>query len=208
MKLIDISHVLGNDTPVYPGDCKLILTEDKTLKNDGYSSFLLTSGLHAGTHIDVPKHMVGDDRTASDFPVDCFSGRGVLLDVRGEYLIAMRPCFEGIVGEGDVVLLHTGFDRWYGKASYYTDHPLVSAELADFLISRKIKMLGMDAPSPDRPPHDIHKALLENEVFLLENLTNLEALHSAGDFEVFALPLKISAEASFVRAVCRTLEEG
>ncbi|MCL1981998.1 MAG: cyclase family protein [Clostridiales bacterium] len=208
MKLIDISQALNNDTPVYPGDSKLSLVEDKTLKNDGYSSYVLTSCLHTGTHIDVPMHMTGDDRTAADFPVDCFSGRGVLLDVRGEYLIAMRPCFESIVGEGDVVLLHTGFDKWYGKVSYFADRPSVSKELSEFLISRKIKMLGMDMPSPDRPPHDIHKALLESGVILLENLTNLEALQGIGDFEVMALPLKIAAEASFVRAVCMMREEG
>jgi kynurenine formamidase len=67
-------------------------------------------------------------------------------------------------------------------------------------------MLGMDMPAPDYFPFDFHKELLTNGIFLLENLTNLQELLGVNDFEVIALPLKIAAEASFVRAVCRIME--
>lgn len=40
---------------------------------------------------------------------------------------------------------------------------------------------------------------------MLENLTNLNSLLGIDSFEVMAFPLKICAEASLVRAVCRTL---
>jgi len=203
MKLIDISHVLGAETPNYPGDAALSLTKRRALESDGWTSYLLTSGLHTGTHIDVPMHFLHDDKTAADFPVDCFVGDGVLLDVRGETRIAMKPLYEGMALTGSVVLLYTGFDAHYGAEAYFADHPEVSEELGDFLISRKIKMLGMDMPAPDRPPFALHKALLANGIFVLENLTNLGSLQGIGNFEVMALPLKITAEASFVRAVCR-----
>lgn len=203
MKLIDISHILDNETPVYPGDHDLSLTKCKTLEKDYYTSYLLSSCLHTGTHIDVPMHLINDNRMVSDFTLNSFAGKGVLLDVRGESTIAMKPCYKEKIKEESIVLLYTGFDKKYGTDEYFTGHPAVSADLGDFLISRKIKMLGMDMPSPDHPPFTFHKALLSNEIFVLENITNLQELSGISNFEVIALPLKISAEASFVRAVCR-----
>lgn len=63
----------------------------------------------------------------------------------------------------------------------------------------------MDMPAPDYPLFTYHKALLSNEIFVLENITNLQELLRVSEFEVIALPLKISAEASFVRAICRII---
>jgi len=205
MKIIDISHILSDETPNYPGDYELSLTKRTTLERDCYTSYLLSTCQHTGTHIDMPMHLLPDDRMASDFPADRFIGKGVLLDVRGEELIAMKPRYERMVEKDSIVLLYTGFDQQYNSESYFTNHSTVSEELTNFLLSRKIKILGMDMPGPDYPPFPVHKALLANEIFILENLANLQDLLAIDSFEVMALPLKIKAEASFVRAVCKIL---
>jgi len=64
-------------------------------------------------------------------------------------------------------------------------------------------MLGMDMPAPDYSPFKFHKDLLSNGIFVLENLTNLHSMVNVDEFEVISLPLKISAEASLVRAICK-----
>ena len=202
MQLIDISHVLNDNTPIFPGDYKTKLSIHKTIENDYYNAYLLQSCLHTGTHIDMPMHLIEDDRTVIDFPLDHFIGRGVLLDVRGEETIVMKPEYAAMIGEQDIVLLFTGFDTKYGQDEYFMQHPVVCDELAEFLLLRKIKMLGMDMPAPDYPPFLFHKDLLRNGIFVLENLANLQNLVGIDHFDVMALPLKISAEASFVRAVC------
>lgn len=203
MELIDISHVINEATPIYPGDCEITLSKYKTIEEDHYCSYLLSSCLHTGTHIDLPMHLINDNRNAADFTLDNFLGKGVLLDVRGENVISMKPCYEEMITNDSIVLLYTDFDQYYHTEKYFTKHPVVSNELADFLLSRKIKILGMDMPAPDYPPFTFHKALLANDIFVLENLTNLGSLLGKSNFEVIAFPLKISAEASFVRAVCR-----
>jgi len=73
----------------------------------------------------------------------------------------------------------------------------------EFLIEKKIKMLGMDTPSPDRYPFLIHKFLFKNNTYILENLTNLNLLLGEENFEVIAFPLKINADSSITRAVAR-----
>ena len=203
MRLIDISHVINDDTPIYPGDYKTSLEKYKSLDKDYYCSYLLSSCLHTGTHIDLPMHLIEDNRFVADFALDNFVGKGVLLDVRGESQIKMKASYKEMVSDGSIVLLYTGYDKYYKAKEYFTDHPEVSTEFADFLLSKKIKMLGMDMPSPDYPPFAIHKALLSIGIFVLENITNLEGLLGINSFEVMAFPLKLSAEASFVRAICR-----
>ena len=203
MKLIDISHNLDETTPIFPGDYKTVLSRHKTLKKDHHNAYLLQSCMHTGTHIDAPMHLIEDDRMINTFPLDSFCGSGVLLDVRGEKRIAMKPIYRETVKEQSIVLLYTGFDKAYHQEAYFTQYPTVGEELAAFLLSRKIKMLGMDLPAPDYPPYTFHKELLKNGIFVLENLTNLQSLVGADSFEVMAFPLKISAEASLVRAVCR-----
>jgi len=205
MKWVDITHNFDGQTPVYPGDLGTSLIKQKSIENDRYNAYVLRASLHTGTHIDVPMHLLHDTRMAKDFSVDRFSGNGVFLDVRNEKVISMKPEYRGRVREDDVVLLYTGCDTHFHEKEYFTNHPVVGEDFAEFVVGRKIKMLGMDLPSPDPPPFSVHKALLQNGIFLLENLANLGALVGMEKFEVIALPLKISAEASPVRAVCREI---
>jgi len=36
-------------------------------------------------------------------------------------------------------------------------------EFAEFMVERKIKILGMDTPSPDKPPFPVHRLLLKTK---------------------------------------------
>jgi kynurenine formamidase len=206
MKLIDLSHTLNADTPIYPGDFQIALEPYKRFKVDRYNAYLLKSGLHVGTHIDTPMHLLPDERMVASFPLERFIGRGVLLDVRGEGSIRMKEKYEKIIAPGDIVLLFTGFDSHFNNEKiYFHAYPCVEQGLVDFFISRRISILGMDMFGPDYPPFPTHQALLSQDIFLLENLTNLQSLVGVQNFEVIAFPLKIGAEASFVRAAARVL---
>lgn len=202
MKWIDISHRLNGDTPNYPGDYPLEIMPYKSMETDHYSLHVLKTGMHTGTHLDMPMHLIDDHRTAADFPLDGFAGEGVLLDVRGESVMAMKPQYEKMVRTEQVVLLYTGWDAHYHSPEYFSGHPVVGEALGEFLLSSGIRMLGMDLPAPDAPPFVFHKDLLRRGIFVLENLSNLGALLDAPRFEVMAFPLKVAAEASLVRAVC------
>jgi kynurenine formamidase len=205
-ELIDLSHVIQHNMPVHPYDGTVNVYEDKTLAQDKYNNSRLETGMHAGTHIDAPRHFLNSDMYISDFDLERFIGRGCLLDVRGENNITLKDEYYNMVHENDIVLLLTGFSSLYGQTEYYekfNNHPIVDPKLANFFVEKKIKMLGMDMPKPDNYPFEIHKLLLNNNIFIMENLTNLERLLDKTSFEVIAIPLKIKAEASIVRAVAR-----
>ena len=204
MKIIDLSYKITNNMPVFPDDDGIVITEDKILSRDYYNAIGLKTGMHVGTHVDVPRHLLDDYRTIDEIPIDRFVGNGVLLDVRCQNIIEFKKEYEHLIEENDIVLLYTGFANMYIEPClYYNKYPVVGESLAEFLVSKKIKMLGVDTPSPDTYPFNIHKKLLANDIFIMENLTNLNELVNIKSFEVFAAPLKIKAEASLVRAYAR-----
>jgi len=159
--------------------------------------------MHAGTHLDLPSHFLDSNVSVDQLAVERFAGTGCLLDVRNEQVIDMKPEYETNVQENDIVLLFTGFGRHLKSDSYFTDHPVVDQRLAEFFAAKKIKMVGMDLPSPDREPFEIHRILLQADILIMENLTSLNLLLGVRNFEVIAFPLKVKAEAALLRAVAR-----
>ncbi len=200
-KLIDLSHTIRNEMDVHPYDDPVNLYQDKFLEKDKYNNFKLEIGMHVGTHLDTPMHLTERKTLVSDIPLERLMGRGCLLDVRNEKVIAFKEKYRQMVNKNDIVLLYTNHSEKYGTKEYYNNHPVVDDELVDFFIKREIKMLGMDLPSPDNFPFEIHKKLFNNDILILENLKNLFRLLDARSFEVMVFPLKIEAEAAPVRVV-------
>ncbi len=204
-KLIDLSYIIENEMPVYPGDTKTSIIQTQSLVNNGYSNHKLVTGMHAGTHIDTPMHLTASPDYMHQFPLDIFVGKGCIIDVRNQASIKMKPEYEETVEEGCILLLYTGFNILYGTKEYYQSHPCIDMDFCSFIVKKKIKMLGVDMPSPDRYPFELHKKLFDNRVLIIENLTNLEEILNVKEFEVIALPLKIKADSSITRAVARIL---
>lgn len=205
IKYVDLSHNITNHMNVHPYDSQVKLYKDKWLNKDMYVNSILETGMHAGTHIDAPMHLINSEMYINEIPLEKFIGKGSILDVRNEDIIKYKKEYDDIVDENDIVLLYTGHDSKYETKEYYTNYPVLSKELADFLIMKKIKMIGIDLPSPDNKPFEIHKMLFVNNILIIENLTNLEKLVDIASFEVIALPLKIKAEASICRVIAKIL---
>lgn len=206
-RLIDLSQDIVAGMPVYPGDDQTELVQTKFLDRHYHNNHRLTIGMHAGTHLDSPMHLLPSNVYLTEQPLQSFIGSGCLLDVRDQPLIFWKPEYERLVTPGGIVLLYTGHDRHYGSERYYLDRPCVDASFCSFLLRKRIKVLGMDLPSPDQPPFPVHKQLLASGVYILENLTNLGQLLGPESFEVIALPLKLRADSSPTRAVARVFED-
>lgn len=206
MKWIDLTHLMQNRLPVYPGDSEMELVQTKELATDGFCNHQLTVNMHTGTHIDGPMHLIASDRYISDFPLDSFIGKGVLIHADGMSSIDYKEEYEDSIQEGSILLVYTGHGRFFGKDNYFSEHPTLTKAFAELLVRKKIKLIGMDTPSPDKYPFEIHKYLFENQVLIAENLTNLDQLLSAKSFEVIALPLLINADSSIARIIARAEE--
>ena len=201
---VDLSWPVEDLMPVYPGDRETRLVQEKVLEKDHYTAFALTTGLHAGTHMDAPQHLLPNGADMTSISLDRFFVPGIMLDVRGQREIQKPDLKKGALA-GKAVLLYTGMDALYGQEEYYSNHPVVSPGLAQLLAEEGIALLGMDMPSPDAPPFPAHKLLLEAGIPIVENLRGLSALRSPFEFACF--PLNIRAEASPVRAAARLFHD-
>ncbi len=202
--LIDLTYEIGPNVAVHPFDRPIDLYQEKFLEPDSFNGYRLETGMHVGTHIDAPMHMSDDGWFIAEFPFERFCGPGKLLDARGETTVRVKPEYHQMVHEDDIVIIVTGHGVKWGTSAYYQNHPIIDIELAQFFVDKKVKIVGMDLPSPDGSPYTVHKTLLENDIFIIENLANLPELERAGDFRVYAFPLRISAEASLLRVVAET----
>jgi len=198
MYYVDLTHTVAADMPSYPGDTPVEVRRTRTVAEHGSCAHVLRTGMHSGTHVDYPMHMLeGADEYICAADISRFIGPAVTVDARGMDVIG--PERFGAVGRGDIVLIYTGFDAVFGRPEYFTSFPALSDELAELFVTHCVKMVGIDFPSVDRSPYSVHKRLLPEGILIAENLTNLDKLLGKRA-KFYAVPLKIQAEGSIVRA--------
>ena len=200
---LDLTQSISDEMPVYPGDVPVSLKQIATLQEEGHSNFILSTGMHAGTHLDGPMHLTSSLTRIAELPVDMFAGPGFLINAVGQKVIDLSESALDHLIPGSVVLFYTGFDQYYQQKTYYLSYPVLSENTALLLVKKEVKMIGMDFPSPDYAPFKIHDILLNNHILIIENLTNLASLLPYHEFELLAFPLKIKADSSPVRVVAR-----
>lgn len=202
--LYDLSYRIENGIKEYKGDSKTVIITDREYEKDGYKLSTYSTSLHTGTHIDFPSHLIDSGKTAHDYPVSRFTGRGRIICVEGINEIGLTKEFDSI-RKDDIVMLYTGFEKYFGSLKYFNRHPDINEALAEYLVNREISMIGFDMPSCDHYPFPIHKILMQNDILILENLRNLEELYrktkGVAEFMIYAFPLDIHAEASQVRVI-------
>lgn len=196
---IDLSVLLNENTPVYPGDAPVKISKSGSYDTHGYLDHNVSFNNHNGTHIDAPIHMIPNGKTLDRFGPEKFIGNGVLIDVRdGTDLIKVQNTK---IEQGDIVIFWTGME--FGKGEYYTNYPAISEEIAKYLVQHNPKMVGTDTCSFDnKEGFPNHKILLGEEILLIENLTNLNALENK-KFKIYALPLKLQLDGSPARVVAQ-----
>ncbi len=183
-----------------------------------YSSFKFSAEEHGGTHFDSPMHFAEGGKSIEKVPVVQLMGEGVVVDVTAkvaanrDYQINTGD-FEnwekenGRIPDGAIVLINTGFAKYYPDKEKYTGTLLTGAEgvanlhfpglhpdAAQWLVEqRKIKGVGLDTPSIDYGQSKdfmTHRVLFAGDLTAYENVANLDQLPAKGAW-IIALPMKI-----------------
>ena len=221
-KIIDLSHTYSDETVYWVTAKEFRLDtvfEGQTDKGYYYSAYNFSTAEHGGTHIDAPIHFAEKGQTVDEIPLEKLMGSAIKIDVsknainNPDYLItiddlkAWETKEKTPIPDGSIVLLQTGFSKYYpNKVKYMgTDErgeiavkklhfPGLSPEAAKWLVEQHaINAIGIDTPSIDYGQSEYFKShviLLSKDIPAFENLTNLDQLPSLG-FEVIALPMKI-----------------
>ena len=199
MKVIDLTHTITENTPVYPGTKPPTLKPAGDYEKDGYRETLKTMFSHTGTHMDPPAHLYAGRTTLDQFPADQFIGKALVIDCRmlkeGDAITMeqLKPYGE-LVEKADFLLFNLGWDKRWGTDAYFGDYPCVDDEVLDIIMKGGYKGIGFDVIGLD-PIYDLklvrhNKLFKETDIVNIENLCNLEQCGS-GLFWFSCFPLKI-----------------
>ena len=211
MKLLDLTLIISENIPTFPGSPQPSFVQDKNIKNDGYNSELLFLSSHTGTHLDAPYHFQEKGEKIHEISLKRLVSSAILVKSRkkGDQPITKTDIqkFEkkhGKIPSGSTVIFWTGWQKMIKNISYFIRNPGLSTAAAKYLVSKKINLVGTDSPSIDLGKDKrflVHHIFSKNNVLIVENLTNLEKIRSS-KFHFVVLPLKLKgATGSPVRAI-------
>ncbi|OIQ65118.1 kynurenine formamidase [mine drainage metagenome] len=214
MKIIDLSHSIEAGMVTYPGLPEPVITSHLTRENSKsiyapgteFAMDIITMIGNTGTYIDSPYHRYekGDDLASLKLES--------LVGLRAEVFHLTDATRRGIPAEvffdrdlaGTAVLLHTGWDRFFGAKEYGIDAPFLTGAAAKFLVESGVALVGIDSLNIDdtqsggeRPAHSL---LLAAGIHVVEHLTSLGQLPEQGA-RFTAVPPKVRNFGTFpVRA--------
>jgi kynurenine formamidase len=196
---------------------------------EGWTREVVSLGTHNSTHVDAPYHynsrIAGRPAAPIDeLPLERFFGPGVVLAFTdradGEAVDTpdVQSALEAIahtLAPGEIVLIHTGRDAFYGQQDYMDRGPGVTAAATRWMYDQGVRVMGIDAWGWDRPLRlqaqdalerqepgifwEAHQADLDYSQ--IERLVNLDQLPPTG-FTVACFPLRITrASAAPARVV-------
>jgi len=206
---------------------------DPTDFEDGMAlaSDQVTASTHSGTHVDAPWHygptVEGKpSKTIDQVPLEWCYGNGVILDMRhleqGAEISAedVKQALKKIgctLKAGDIVLIETGADKFWGTNKYIPAQSGLGTEATEYILDQGVKVIGIDGWGLDRPVAKMVEAYHESgnkkdlwpshfygrrrEYLQVEKMANLDALPATG-FKVCVFPIKIEGgSAGWTRAV-------
>ncbi|MCC6579076.1 MAG: cyclase family protein [Phycisphaeraceae bacterium] len=205
-RLIDLTHPLLHGQPTFPSDPKLSIVPHGTVKTLKYNISQVVMSTHQGTHLDAMYHFVDDGKTIEQMPLDWFHGPAHVLrmpkEPKAELTTEDFKPFESLLVPGAKIIYETGWHRHFGQDDFFTDFPSLTQDAARYLVSRRIRLLGMDTPTPSRDWYEVHHILLghDAEIVIVESLAHLDLLPD--QFTFMGFPLKFQGrDGSPIRAV-------
>ena len=208
---IDASVLLGAGTPEWPGDVPFACGWTCTIAGGApFNLSAITLSPHVGTHADAPLHVRDGWPASETLSLDAFLGPALVLDVRAApsgpdpdgpgaltlealtaHARAQGMVLDDVLRGAPRLLLRTG--RTIADGRFPHAWPWVDADAVTTLVSRGLRLLGVDAPSIDARDSKTlatHHALFGAGACNLENLELRDA--PPGRYELIAPPLRLA----------------
>lgn len=191
MRIYDVTVPISAETPVYEGDPQTkIETVISFEKGDAANVSQICCGVHTGTHIDAPSHFFEDGKRVHELDLEKLVGECLIVEL-DENTNVIEPEHLEFSDGIERVLFKTRNSKFWNETNLRKDFTYISPEAVRELVSRNVKLVGIDYLSVDKFDSEdfpAHKILLENEIVILESLDLREV--SGGIYEIICLPLK------------------
>ncbi len=207
--IYDITPVVTPALAVWPGDhpytAELVVGLGP---QTSINLMTLTLSPHTGAHADAPFHYEADGPYPAALALDPYIGRARLVTVtRTSGPLTVDDLPPGALDGAERLLIHSVASLSTRAGLWPPEFPYPGVALIEQAAAKGIVLIGLDSPSVDAQDS---KTLDGHHALYRHGLRNLEYLCFEGvpdgDYELIALPLKLSpACASPVRAILRPL---
>jgi kynurenine formamidase len=210
--LIDLSHVIEHGMITYKGiPAPLIcdfLSREASRKNYAPGTEFhigkIEMAANTGTYLDSPFHRYADGNDLAALSLSQLANLDCVVAriEPGIQSISRLPFSERDVRD-KAVLVQTNWDRHWRTDQYFENHPHLTGELAQWLVTAGARLVGIDSyniDSVNTGERPVHSVLLRNDIPIVEHMTGLAAVPATGG-RFFAVPPKVKNFGTFpVRA--------
>ena len=164
MKIVDLTHSMSVHTPGWVGYAGNKMYYAQNLQTQMIVAQRIDTALHVGTHFDGAMHATdGRKGDMASLPLDYLINHGVVVDLApqlSDWSVITPEMIEksgAEIREGDILILHTGWHKYYEGQSqqdlvrYFCYHPGPNLDTLHWMLKKKIKWFGMDTGSCDHP---------------------------------------------------------
>ncbi len=212
--LIDLSHTIFDGLVTYKGlpapiVCDYLSREkSKGMYEDGTTFQIgkIEMVANTGTYVDCPFHRYEHGKDLSETALEAFAElEGIAISAVGSTEIGV-DFFKKKEIRNRAVLVHTGWATHWNTEAYFSGHPYLTQDAAEYLRECQVKLVGIDSHNIDdtrKNSRPVHSTLLGAEILIVEHMCNLEKLPQDG-FVFSAVPPKFKGVGTFpVRAYAR-----
>lgn len=203
MKIIDISWPLSENMTGYKDKSTLEIITTRFFNEDGVRESKISCGVHVGTHVDAPSHMLEDGSTIERIELKNLIGEAILVDLTyAELVITKEDLINFNLPPNIILLLKTKNSDLLPTQNFNKDFVYLNDQAAQYCIDMKVKAIGIDylGIERDQSDHLSHKKLFSNNVAIIEGLRFKNI--SEGKYFFICLPLKLSnIDAAPARAI-------
>lgn len=152
----DLSNPWGHGIPEWPSSANLNIRTLKFHAKDGMLVKQFEGIMHRSTHMDSPIHVTENTPGLGGFEPWRFFGTGVAVSIpKGKWGVITPEDLERAspqIRPGDIVMINTGSHHNLGdNDDYFAYSPGLYADAAEWLVQRKVKLVGIDVQALDHP---------------------------------------------------------
>ena len=152
MEIIDLTYEVEEDMSIFnaPWHSQVKISQLGRIDCDGRETRRICIGSHSGTHLDAPLHFIPGGDSVNQIPLQKLIGPVKIVDL--SHLKKNEPVTREMLELIEIaprMIFYFGMGKNWKTIHFFKNYPFFSTEAAEYLISKKIEVIGMDTPSPD-----------------------------------------------------------
>ena len=217
-RLVELSHQIRHGMITYPGlpgpELSDYLPREASPARYGPGTEFhigrISMVANTGTYLDSPFHRFADATDVAGLPRHSVADLdGVVVRIDAGRRAIDRDSLATYDVAGRALLVHTGWDRYWGTDRYGTKNPFLTAAAAGWLVEQQAAPVGIDSVNIDDtsgPSRPVRAALLAAGIPIVEHLCGLDQLPAIG-FRFHAAPAPVVGIGTFLVRACAVIAD-